>query len=68
MKTMFFPGPVDHCDARGCSHKCAYDYDLEDYKCTCPPSLYLSDDDRTCKKRPAITDESDQVLPPTTNL
>jgi len=40
--------PVDHCDAKGCSHKCAYDYELEDYRCTCPPNLYLSDDDRTC--------------------
>ena len=25
-------GPVDHCDAKGCSHKCAYDYELEDYR------------------------------------
>ena len=54
-------GPVDHCDARGCSHKCAYDYDTEDYKCTCPPALFLSDNERTCAKRPAITDESDSV-------
>ena len=42
--------PVDHCDAKGCSHKCAYDYELEDYRCTCPPNLYLSDDDRTCRE------------------
>jgi hypothetical protein len=54
-------GPVDHCDARGCSHKCAYDYDTEDYKCTCPPALFLSDNERTCAQRPAITDESDSV-------
>merc|ERR1711936_731426 len=23
--------PVDHCAAKGCSHKCNYDYGLEDY-------------------------------------
>ncbi len=51
-----FLGPVDHCDAKGCSHKCAYDYELEDYRCTCPPNLYLSDDDKTCRE--AITDET----------
>ena len=49
-------GPVDHCDAKGCSHKCAFDYELEDYKCTCPPNLFLSDDDKTCRE--AIEDVS----------
>ena len=50
---------MDHCDAKGCSHKCAYDYELEDYRCTCPPKLYLSDDDRTCRR--ALTDASTEA-------
>jgi len=40
--------PVDHCAAKGCSHKCNYDYDLEDYVCTCPPTLTLDADQKTC--------------------
>jgi len=40
--------PVDHCAAKGCSHKCNYDYDIEDYVCTCPPTLTLNTDQKTC--------------------
>ena len=40
--------PVDHCAAKGCSHKCNYDYGLEDYVCTCPPSLVLDIAQRNC--------------------
>lgn len=40
--------PVDHCSAKGCSHKCNYDYSLESYVCTCPPSLVLDLDQKTC--------------------
>merc|ERR1712061_126751 len=40
--------PVDHCAAKGCSHKCNYDYGLEDYLCTCPPSLQLDIAQRNC--------------------
>jgi hypothetical protein len=40
--------PVDHCSAKGCSHKCNYDYSLESYVCTCPPSLVLDLDEKTC--------------------
>ena len=40
--------PVDHCAAKGCSHKCNYDYSLSDYLCTCPPGLQLASDSRTC--------------------
>eukprot|EP00088_Acartia_fossae_P036367 TRINITY_DN3756_c0_g1_i6.p1 TRINITY_DN3756_c0_g1~~TRINITY_DN3756_c0_g1_i6.p1 ORF type:complete len:1426 (+),score=431.11 TRINITY_DN3756_c0_g1_i6:319-4596(+) len=40
--------PVDHCAAKGCSHKCDYDYGLEDYVCTCPPTLVLNIDEKTC--------------------
>ncbi|TRY69316.1 hypothetical protein TCAL_09878, partial [Tigriopus californicus] len=47
--------PVDHCDAKGCSHKCAYDYDLEDYVCTCPPKLQLGEDIKTCEDPTAIS-------------
>ena len=32
----------------GCSHKCAYDYDIEDYKCTCPPKLTLGANEKIC--------------------
>merc|ERR1712061_157869 len=47
--------PVDHCDAKGCSHKCAYDYDIEDYVCTCPPSLTLGPDDKNCVDKDSTT-------------
>ena len=40
--------PVDHCAAKGCSHKCDYDYSVEDYLCTCPPTLALNIDEKTC--------------------
>ena len=40
--------PVDHCEAKGCSHKCNYDYDVESYLCTCPPSMVLNLDEKTC--------------------
>ncbi len=40
--------PVDHCAAKGCSHKCDYDYSVEEYLCTCPPGLELDVDDKTC--------------------
>jgi hypothetical protein len=40
--------PVDHCSAKGCSHKCDYDYSVEDYVCTCPPGLVLDLDEKTC--------------------
>jgi len=40
--------PVDHCAAKGCSHKCDYDYDIEDYLCTCPRSLVLDSAGKTC--------------------
>jgi len=40
--------PVDHCEAKGCSHKCDYNYDQQEYVCTCPPDLVLNTDDKTC--------------------
>jgi len=40
--------PVDHCAAKGCSHKCDYDYDVEDYLCTCPRTLVLDSAGKTC--------------------
>ncbi len=40
--------PVDHCAAKGCSHKCDYDYSVEEYLCTCPPELELDVDAKTC--------------------
>merc|ERR1719402_693088 len=49
--------PIDHCAAKGCSHKCNYDYDIEDYVCTCPPSLTLNTDQKTCVD-PANVDET----------
>ena len=39
----------DHCSIRGCSHKCNYDYDLEDYICTCPKLLLLAKNGQTCQ-------------------
>merc|ERR1712183_925244 len=52
--------PVDHCAAKGCSHKCNYDYDLEDYLCTCPPSLQLASDSRICVE---VGEETSSRLP-----
>ena len=45
-----FNGTVyrDQCSVRGCSHKCSYDYDEEDYLCTCPRTLELNNDRKTC--------------------
>ena len=45
-----FNGTVfrDQCSVRGCSHKCSYDYDVEDYLCTCPRTLLLNSDNKTC--------------------
>jgi hypothetical protein len=40
--------PVDHCKTKGCSHKCDYDYEISDYKCTCPKVLALDVDSLTC--------------------
>ena len=40
----------DQCSVRGCSHKCSYDYDVEDYLCTCPRSLLLHSDNKTCNQ------------------
>jgi len=40
--------PVDHCAAKGCSHKCNYDYDVEEYICTCPRDLVLASDGLNC--------------------
>lgn len=40
--------PVDHCSAKGCSHKCNYDYDVEDYLCTCPKNLVLDSAKLNC--------------------
>ena len=57
-----FNGTVfrDQCSVRGCSHKCSYDYDEEDYLCTCPRTLQLSSDNKTCDQ-PALG------LPPASN-
>ena len=60
--------PVDHCAAKGCSHKCDYDYDVEDYLCTCPRSLVLDQNEKKCispeeaateKTVDGITDETE---------
>merc|ERR1719393_232012 len=48
--------PVDHCAAKGCSHKCNYNYPLEDYVCTCPPDLVLGSDGLNC-----ITEGEEEV-------
>ena len=51
-----FNGTVfrDQCSVRGCSHKCSYDYDEEDYLCTCPRTLELTTDRKTCEP-PGLT-------------
>jgi len=51
--------PVDHCQAKGCSHKCNYDYDIEDYVCTCPPALTLGPDAKTCLDPNEVPEEAD---------
>jgi len=51
--------PVDHCAAKGCSHKCDYDYDIEDYLCTCPKTLVLDIAGKTCiDPKEAATEET----------
>merc|ERR1712013_670847 len=51
--------PVDHCAAKGCSHKCDYDYDIEDYLCTCPKTLVLDSAGKTCiDPKEAATEET----------
>ena len=40
--------PVDHCSVKGCSHKCDYDYDEEEYVCTCPRDLIIHSDGLHC--------------------
>ena len=51
-----FNGSVvkDQCSIRGCSHKCAYDYDIEDYVCTCPRDLVLNEDGRICESEESL--------------
>ena len=39
----------DHCFIRGCSHKCDYDYEIEDYVCTCPKLLILGINGKICQ-------------------
>jgi len=48
--------PVDHCAAKGCSHKCNYDYDVEEYLCTCPRDLILASDGLNC-----VSEEEEEV-------
>ena len=48
--------PVDHCAAKGCSHKCNYDYDVEDYICTCPRTLTLDSDGLNCVSQEEVTE------------
>ena len=40
--------PADQCSAKGCSHKCDYAYDREEYVCTCPGDLTIHSDGLTC--------------------
>ena len=54
--------PVDHCDAKGCSHRCNYDYDIEEYVCTCPRTLTLGSDSKTCIT-PGDVEESSTIKP-----
>ena len=53
--------PVDHCSSKGCSHKCNYDYSLEDYVCTCPPALHLASDGLTCLQEPEVTSRLPEI-------
>merc|ERR1712013_422158 len=51
--------PLDHCAAKGCSHKCNYDYDVELYVCTCPRNLVLGEDQLNCMNKEQSKDEAD---------
>ena len=53
--------PVDHCSAKGCSHKCNYDYSVEDYVCTCPPTLQLASDGLTCLQEPEASSRLPEI-------
>jgi len=53
--------PVDHCSSKGCSHKCNYDYSLEDYVCTCPPTLQLASDGLTCLQEPEVSSRLPEI-------
>merc|ERR1711963_651109 len=60
--------PVDHCAAKGCSHKCNYDYSLEDYVCTCPPTLVLDIGQRNClSQEEAEAEKATSAVPETTS-
>merc|ERR1711963_1275856 len=60
--------PVDHCAAKGCSHKCNYDYSLEDYVCTCPPTLVLDIVKRNCLSlEEAEAEKATSAVPETTS-
>merc|ERR1712088_395357 len=60
--------PVDHCAAKGCSHKCNYDYSLADYVCTCPPTLVLDIGQRNCLSlEEAEAEKATSVAPETTS-
>jgi len=60
--------PVDHCAAKGCSHKCNYDYSLEDYVCTCPPTLVLDIGQRNCLSlEEAEAEKATSAAPETTS-
>ena len=60
--------PVDHCAAKGCSHKCNYDYSLEDYVCTCPPTLVLDIAERNClSQEEAEAEKATSAVPETTS-
>lgn len=60
--------PVDHCAAKGCSHKCNYDYSLEDYVCTCPPTLVLDIAERNClSQEEAEAEKATSAAPETTS-
>ena len=43
--------------SKGCSHNCEYNYDIEDYICTCPRDLKLAVDGLSC-----ISEEGEKVI------